>query len=211
MRNNTKTAKMGMIVPLLIAALVIQAKSADAYWRHGNYDRGHDRGGWDQRNYRHHHYPYGRSVVVLPHRSISIVFGNGRFYYGEGHFYRRNARDYVTVAAPIGAIVYSIPGGCNRVVYGGVSYYTYDDVYYRPVSGGYQVVEPPSVFESQPAAVYAAPSNRSQDAFTVNIPNANSGYTAVTLKRSGSGYVGPQGEFYAEFPPIEQLRAMYGK
>lgn len=49
------------------------------------------------------------------------------------------------------------------------------------------------------------------DSFTVNIPNSKGGYTAITLKRSGSGYTGPQGEYYSDFPKVEQLRAMYGK
>ena len=49
------------------------------------------------------------------------------------------------------------------------------------------------------------------DSFTINIPNNKGGYTAVVLKRSGNGYVGPQGEFYADFPKVDQLQAMYGK
>ncbi len=47
--------------------------------------------------------------------------------------------------------------------------------------------------------------------FTVNVPNRHfAGYTAVTLRRTGSGYIGPQGEYYPQFPPIEQLRMIYG-
>jgi len=37
------------------------------------------------------------------------------------------------------------------------------------------------------------------------------GYNAVVLKPSGKGYVGPQGEFYSEFPKVSQLQLMYGK
>jgi hypothetical protein len=47
--------------------------------------------------------------------------------------------------------------------------------------------------------------------FTINIPNNHGGYTAVVLKKSGTGYVGPQGEFYPEFPKVFQLKMMYGK
>ena len=57
----------------------------------------------------------------------------------------------------------------------------------------------------------AAPATNPDDLFTVNIPNSQGTYTAVTLRRSGNGFVGPQGEFYTEFPRVEQLKAMYGK
>ena len=56
-----------------------------------------------------------------------------------------------------------------------------------------------------------ASSTKAEDVFTVNIPNAKGTYTPVTLKRSGNGFIGPQGEFYTEFPRVEQLKVMYGK
>ena len=45
--------------------------------------------------------------------------------------------------------------------------------------------------------------------FTVNIPNDQGGYTAIVIKQSGEGYVGPQGEYYSSFPTVYQLKAMY--
>ena len=47
--------------------------------------------------------------------------------------------------------------------------------------------------------------------YTVNIPNAVGGHTPVKLKKSGDGFIGPQGEYYSEFPSVEQLKLMYGK
>jgi len=47
--------------------------------------------------------------------------------------------------------------------------------------------------------------------FTVNIPNDHGGYTAVVIKRSANGFIGPQGEYYPEFPKVFQLKVMYGK
>ena len=47
------------------------------------------------------------------------------------------------------------------------------------------------------------------DDFTVNVPNAQGGYTAIVIKKSGDGYIGPQGEYYAQFPSVAQLQAMY--
>jgi len=80
-----------------------------------------------------------------------------------------------------------------------------------------QKPEPPpqQVVVEQPAQVVVAqtpPSTTySGDTVTVNVPNSNGGYTAVVLKRSGNGYVGPQGEYYDQVPSTAQLQAMYGK
>jgi hypothetical protein len=50
-----------------------------------------------------------------------------------------------------------------------------------------------------------------QNEFTVNIPNDHGGYTAVIIKKSGSGYLGPQGEYYPAFPKVSVLKVIYGK
>ena len=49
------------------------------------------------------------------------------------------------------------------------------------------------------------------DEFTVNIPNTHGGYNAVVIKRSGDGFIGPQGEYYPEFPRVFQLQMKYGQ
>ena len=68
------------------------------------------------------------------------------------------------------------------------------------------VAQPAPVVVSQvPTTTYAG------DTATVNVPNSNGGYTAIVLKRSGNGYVGPQGEYYDQIPTTAQLQAMYGK
>jgi len=46
---------------------------------------------------------------------------------------------------------------------------------------------------------------------TLNIPNAAGGYSAVLIKRSGKGFIGPQGEYYPEFPQVSVLKVLYGK
>ena len=67
---------------------------------------------------------------------------------------------------------------------------------------------PGAVIANTPAA---EPTGMPNDAFMINIPNAKGTYTPVTLRRSGTGFIGPQGEFYPEFPRVEQLKLMYGK
>jgi len=79
---------------------------------------------------------------------------------------------------------------------------------------GSQIQKP--VYEEPAPAVVAQPSappsvSYSGDTATVNVPNASGGYTAVVLKRSGNGYLGPQGEYYDQIPSTEQLQAMYGR
>jgi hypothetical protein len=77
------------------------------------------------------------------------------------------------------------------------------------------VVEGPApVVVAQPAPVVVAQGPAtiySGDTVTMNVPNSNGGYTAVVLKRSGTGYVGPQGEYYDQIPTTAQLQAMYGQ
>jgi len=70
--------------------------------------------------------------------------------------------------------------------------------------------EPAPVVVAQPAPVVPS-ETYSGDTVTVNVPNSNGGYTAVVLKRSGNGYLGPQGEYYDQVPTTAQLQAMYGK
>ena len=56
-----------------------------------------------------------------------------------------------------------------------------------------------------------APPATQGDEFTVNIPNTHGGYNAVVIKRFGDGFIGPQGEYYPEFPKIFQLQMKYGQ
>jgi len=49
------------------------------------------------------------------------------------------------------------------------------------------------------------------DVFTVNIPDGHGGYTPIVIKRSGNGFIGPQSEYYPEFPKVFQLKIIYGK
>jgi hypothetical protein len=130
--------------------------------------------------------------------------GEERHYYRDGNYYKRGwfgLGALVTVLA-IGAFVESLPPKHNTVVIGDTQYYHDDRYYYREVPNrGYVVVTPPVIVQSQ----YPIP-----ETSTINIPNSRGGYTAVTLIRNGTGFVGPQGEFYQTFPSVEQLRTIYG-
>jgi len=82
---------------------------------------------------------------------------------------------------------------------------------YAPIEPAY--VDGP-LYLSAPVVASAPPLSTPlppPDEFTVNVPNNDGSYTAVIIKRSGSGFIGPQGEYYPEFPKIFQLKIMYGK
>lgn len=64
-----------------------------------------------------------------------------------------------------------------------------------------QVVAPST--PSQPAPVH--------DPMEINIPNGDGSYTSITLTKTDKGFLGPQGEFYADHPTMVQLRERYVK
>jgi len=179
-------------------------------------------GGWhEESHYSRHYVPNGHVVRDLPGHFNRLFIGGLEFFYWEGMFYRTAAGHYVVVPAPVGAVVTTIPPVAPPVVVDGVPYYSINGATYMQTTYGYQVVPPPNVVVVNetpppvtPAVVSVAsgtPVAAGNDYFTVNIPNARGGYTPVVLKRSGNGFVGPQGEYYTEFPRVDQLKIMYGK
>lgn len=181
-------------------------------------------------------YPPGRCFDVLPLAAAMLFIAGVTYYYCEGVFYQRRANAYIVVPAPVGAVVTMVPTVAQVIVVDGVPYYTVNNVTYMYTSYGYQVVPQPTIVQTvvQPSVVVvpntaaatqtavpaaaktaventAVSATNTQDSFTVNIPNSKGTYTPVTLKRSGNGFVGPQGEYYPQFPSIEQLKVMYAK
>jgi len=127
----------------------------------------------------------------------------GGYYYG-GYY----SPDYVYVSSPV----------YQPVVINGVTYYMNNGNYYVYTSYGYQLVSPPLTVVQSPPTIPTAPIEvatstnvNTDDVFNLNIPNDKGGYTPVIIKRSGNGFIGPQGEFYSEFPKVVQLKVMYGK
>jgi hypothetical protein len=216
----TKTLFLGAVLMLSLSAT--QASASERSWRHNDNWRDHDRHGsyrdrWDHHNgYGHwgHHYPsYGRIVFDLPFGAVSLRVGGSRYYYSEGVYYHRDISNYIVVPPPQGVVVTSLPLGLQPVIVNGTTYYTNSGIYYLYTPQGYVVVpQPLPVIQTarvdEPVNI-AAPT--SSEDITVNVANTHGGYTAVTIKRSGEGFVGPQGEYYNEFPKVEQLRVMYGK
>jgi hypothetical protein len=125
-------------------------------------------------------------------------------YYHDGRWYEHGwfGFGFAVSALTIGALIEALPPRHTTVVVDNTPYYHDDTYYYRQLpEGNYVVVAPPVVVQPQYQAI---------DVSTVNIPNSRGGYTSVTLRRSGNGYIGPQGEYYPNYPSVEQLRMMYG-
>jgi hypothetical protein len=118
------------------------------------------------------------------------------------------------------------------VVVESVPYYYYNGEFYTPEGDELVAVRPPvaattaapaknagsevaSVPANEPVKAPAqSESNADQpkvDAFTVNVPNANGGYTPVRLTKTDKGYIGPQGEYYPSHPTVAELKVLYGK
>lgn len=177
---------------------------------------GHSQGSWHGHDggYGHgswHGFEHGHSYI-----NLSYSFWPDYYYYGLPYY-------------PPDAGTLVSPALYEPVVINGVTYYLNNGTYYVYNGYGYQPVVMPSTMAVQPvtpavtaavinqiqseAPAITAPAGTSQetDSITVNIPNNRGGYTAVTLKKSGNGFIGPQGEYYPEFPKVAQLVIIYGK
>lgn len=203
-------------IPIFIFAALIYSPKAEA-GPGCRLDRGHHYGHGYGRYHKPHSYDYAGILYSSKNFTIAIgghlcSFCGKRFCRGHHH------RERVIIHEPGPIIITSIPYGCRKVRIDGHHYYKYNDTYYIEVAGGYQIVDRPHGRYSEDDRDhddnnddYQQRDNRGGENFNVNIPNRKGGYTAVTLKRSGSGYIGPQGEYYSDFPKVEQLRAMYEK
>ncbi len=72
---------------------------------------------------------------------------DGEYWYDQGVFYLKEGNGYTVVAAPVGAIVKTIPSGYETVVLDeatGVKNYYWGGTFYEKVSKGYKVVPPTS-------------------------------------------------------------------
>jgi len=220
---SSRSVKTGVITCVVTLAFLFQLSMAEA------------------RGERHRppiRYPkQGTYVRHLPRGHFNISVGDFSLCYWEGIYYRPIEKRYVVVPAPIGAVVTAIPRGYAPVVINGAEYYEVNDATYINTPEGYQVVPEPKVIiikdselkasakaeleaEKELSALSSANAALSagytsqpvvEVSFTVNIPRSDGKYTAVTLKRSGEGFIGPQGEYYEKFPTVEQMRVMYAE
>jgi hypothetical protein len=152
--------------------------------------------------------PVGAMVYTIPVAYQPVVINSTTYYTYDGIYYVRTGYGYQVVSRPVLTVVESPVSYEPRYIYRG------------------EIVPPGVVTQTAPSAPAAppqeqtvqqsqapapAPTPDTEGTFTVNVPNDKGGFTPVILKKSGTGYIGPQGEFYPEFPKVEQLQVMYGK
>ena len=158
---------------------------------------------------------------------VAVSVAGASLLYSAGMFYRSTPAGYVVVPSPMGAVVPALPPGSTVVYLGGVPYYYYGNTYYAVAPNGYVVTAPPAVAAPVAAApgvapVQApapapiaqqpvAPASNEPASFETYIPNGNGSFTVVTLQKTEKGFLGPQGEFYADHPTEDQLKARYCK
>ncbi len=135
------------------------------------------------------------TVLTLPSTSFADWDRHHRGHGGYHHSgfyasYRDNHHPFIG---------FNFSVGPYRTYYKGTYVAAPAPVIYQPV---YVDQTPPVVVQYQQSSTggYLA----------VNVPNKRGGYTTVQLKRISNGFLGPQGEYYSEFPTIGQLQAIYG-
>ena len=96
---------------------------------------------------KHGHHPgpkHGPVFRHVPPGGTIIRHREHNYFFYRGSCYRHGPKGYFWVHPPIGIIAYSLPAAAVTVLIGGLTYYVYDNVYYRRVRTGYQVVEVPT-------------------------------------------------------------------
>ena len=123
--------------------------------------------------------------------NFGLGFSYSPYYYGSGYYYPYYYPDYydtrIIVSSPVVETPEIIVQPSTTVVTSAPAYPT-------------TVITPVQITTTD-----------TDNEITINLPNAAGGYTSVLMKRSGKGFVGPQGEFYPEFPRVSVLKVIYGK
>jgi len=208
-----------ILVVTLIGTCLLQQPSL--VFAHGGYGHGDYRyGGYRYGGYRYGGYGYrGSNALAITSLAVSAA----ALIYSSGMFYRYTPTGYVVAAPPIGAVVPALPPGYTVSYFNGAPYYYYGNVYYAAAPNGYvvssvapqaPVVVAPAVQQPVVAQMPAAqPSSATggSDVFEIYIPNGNGSFTTVKLQKTDKGFLGPQGEFYADHPTVDELKQRYVK
>ena len=171
-----------ILVVILILACLLQPSLAFAYGGHGWHGGGH---GWGRGGWG---WGWGAVGLVETAALLHAAYPYAPYYYVNGVPYYYGNPYYA--AAPVGYVGVAQP----PVAYVPAS---------APVAPSYATAP---VASSQAAAVANVNSS-----FDIHIPNGNGSFTLVTLQKTEKGFLGPQGEFYADHPTEDQLKARYCK
>ena len=195
---------------LLTTCEVFAGGGRGGYSYHGGGHGGHYSGpGWFGLGLFATALTVGAVVATLP-REHEVVVVNGYSYYcSDNVYYQRYPNGYVVAPPPAQTVYVQAPPVVQTVVLPAPAAPQPIYVQALPAPPVAQPVAPPAPAAPQPAVVPATPATGE---YSLYIPNSDgTTYTAVVVRKKGNGYAGPQGEYYPEFPRVEQLKAMYGK
>lgn len=87
----------------------------------------------------------GHAISSLPTEHTKLKVGESTYFHDRGVFYRKLGERYVSVYAPLGAVVGSLPKGVQEAFgeSGQDTYYYYFGTFYQGREGQYTVVKPP--------------------------------------------------------------------
>lgn len=148
--------------------------------------------------------PVDAVVATVPTGCQPVVVEGASYYLINGTTYVATSAGYKVVVAPKTLVVQTTPAVVPAAPPAPVVEVAAPTA---PIPVAVTVPAAPAAPVAVVVPTVASPANT----YTVNIPNARGTYTPVVLIRSGNGFIGPQGEFYTDFPKVEQLKLMYGK
>lgn len=121
----------------------------------------------------------GPAFKHVPPGGQKIRHRDKNYFFHSGHWYRHGHDGYFWARPPLGVVVYSLPVAAAAVLIGGLTYYMYDNVYYRRVPAGYQVVQVPGdttpVVQTPPAIPASPAAFGTQVVVTAKVLNVRSG------------------------------------
>jgi hypothetical protein len=225
--------KAGMLIGFCMI-IALSASSVSAWrggGRHGGYYRGYNHGYYGYNGYYGYHgwgfnRPYwgfsiggftpsvGAVVAYMPEGYRTYIINGVRYYYCDGYYFRSCPSGYVIVPEPVVSTAGSAEPAAKSPPTTSPSQEPSGTTAQQPEPSGAATQATDTKTSSganTPTVAAAGAKTTSDDAVTINIPNANGGYTAVKLARFKDGYKGPQGEYYPGHPTVDQLRALYGK
>ncbi len=85
----------------------------------------------------------GTTFRVPPHDAYALHWRGTPYRYGSGVWYRPSHNHWTVVRPPYGVVVRDLPWWRDVLIIGGLSYWLVNDIYYRQVANGYEVVPPP--------------------------------------------------------------------
>jgi hypothetical protein len=114
---------------------------------------------------------------------------------------------------PAGAVFSNQPFSYPGIYPVGIPGYYYGNNYLTPYTlfPASQTVQETVPAAAAPTMTEAENMAKNGSFIVISIPKKDGGFVPVRLMKHGNGYIGPQGEFYAGHPTVDQLSALYGE